>query len=65
MPAGQRVVTVDVPGGLTASSGAIALQQDGGSLVGAATPDPATGTLAIWTLGPRTFPTKLAWFVFG
>jgi hypothetical protein len=65
MPAGQRVVTVNVPGGLTASSGAIALQQDGGALVAAAIPDLATGTLAIWTIGPRTFPSNLAWFVFG
>jgi len=65
MPAGQRVVTVNVPGGLTASSGAIALQQGNGALVAAAIPDPATGTLAIWTIGPRTFPSNLAWFVFG
>jgi len=65
VPAGQRVVTVNVPGGLSASSGAIALQQGNGALVGAAVPDPATGTLAIWTIGPRTFPSNVAWFVFG
>jgi hypothetical protein len=64
VPAGQRVVTVNVPGGLTASSGAIALQQGSGALVGAAIPDPATGTLAIWTIGPRPFPSNVAWLVF-
>jgi hypothetical protein len=65
VPAGQRVVTVNVPGGLSESSGAIALLQGNGALVGAAIPDPATGTLAIWTIGPRAFPSKVAWFVFG
>jgi hypothetical protein len=63
--ANQRSVTVDVPGGLTESSGAIALLQGDGALVGAAVPDPATGTLEIFLIGVRPFPAKVVWFVFG
>ena len=65
VPANQRSVTVNVPGGLTESSGAIALLQGDGALVGAAVPDPATGTLEIFLIGVRPFPAKVAWFVFG
>ena len=66
VPANTDVATFNVPGGLTASSGAVAMTADpNGYLVARAIPDPTTGTLTLHMGGRKPVPTKVAWFVFG
>jgi len=66
VPLHMEVAIFDVPGGLTASSGAVAMTADrNGYLVARAIPDPATGTLTLHMGGSKPVPTKVAWFVFG
>jgi len=65
VPANTDIATFDVPGGLTESSGAVAMTADpNGYLVARAIPDPATGKLTLHMGGRKPVPTKVAWFVF-
>ncbi len=65
VPTGVRSVIINVPGGLSAFSGGFAMTQGPGPITGAVALDPATGTLTIFLIGVTSFPTNVAWFVFG
>jgi len=69
VPVGQRFVTVNVPGGLTSSSLAFAINHGPtGYIVARVITDPARGTIDIHTAGVNdgfNGPANVAWFVFG
>lgn len=64
---GGTFAVVDVPGGLTATSHALAmLQTNSGTLaVRAVVPAPSTGKITIYLTGNAASSVTVAWFVFG